>query len=284
MNRTNSNQPEGGWRAALYIVIFGTETRAGRAFDVALLWVILLSVLVVMLESVESIRNDYHRVLSVLEWGVTGVFTLEYVLRLICVRRPRSYATSFFGIIDLLAILPTYLSLVMLGTHYLMVVRILRLVRVFRVLKLLRFLKEGHVLVSALRASRHKITVFLAAVMTLVVIMGTLMYLIEGEASGFTSIPRGIYWAIVTLSTVGYGDIAPVTPLGQIIACLVMILGYGIIAVPTGIVSVELQQATAQAVRLPVSCSACGSYGHDQDARWCRLCGSRLEEPASPEI
>lgn len=281
MNVPNHNQPAKTWKERLYIVIFGTETRAGRMFDVVLLWLILFSVLTVMLETVEVIGQDYEQLLSVVEWTFTGLFTVEYILRLICVRNARKYATSFFGMIDLLAILPTYLSFFLAGTHYLIVVRIMRLIRVFRILKLIRFLKEGQILMAALRASRHKIGVFLATVLSLVVIMGTLMYVIEGEENGFTSIPRGVYWAVVTLSTVGYGDVAPQTAFGQMIACLVMIMGYGIIAVPTGIVSVELHHAAAKDHVLAVSCSACGKLGHDPDARWCKICGNRLENPSN---
>ena len=265
----------GGLRGRLHEVIYEAETPAGRAFDVALIGLILLSVLAVMLESVGSVRARYGAELFAAEWAFTILFTVEYALRLLSVRRPLRYATSFFGVVDLLAIVPTYLSLLVPGSHYLLVIRILRLLRIFRVLKLAEHLTEADVLMRALRASRRKITVFLLTVLTLVVIIGTLLYVIEGEENGFTSIPVGIYWAVVTLTTVGYGDLSPKTPVGQTLAAVVMIIGYGIIAVPTGIVTVEI----AQAVRKPVStqaCPDCASQGHDADAVYCKYCSARL--------
>lgn len=267
--------PEGGWRASLHEVIFEAETRAGRAFDVALICLILLSVLAVMLESLRGVRARYGAELYAVEWAFTIIFTVEYALRLLSVRRPLRYAASFFGIVDLLAIIPTYLSLLIPGSHYLLVIRILRLLRVFRVLKLAEHLSEADILMRALRASRRKISVFLLTVLTLVVVIGTLLYVVEGEENGFTSIPAGIYWAVVTLTTVGYGDISPKTPVGQTLAALVMIIGYGIIAVPTGIVTVEI----AQAARKPVSneaCPDCSAEGHDDDAVHCKYCGAKL--------
>jgi voltage-gated potassium channel len=228
-----------------------------------------------MLESLRGVRARYGAELYAAEWAFTIIFTIEYVLRLSSVRRPLRYAASFFGVVDLLAIIPTYLSLLIPGSHYLLVIRILRLLRVFRVLKLAEHLSEADILMRALRASRRKISVFLLTVLTLVVVIGTLLYVVEGEENGFTSIPAGIYWAVVTLTTVGYGDISPKTPVGQTLAALVMIIGYGIIAVPTGIVTVEI----AQAVRKPVStesCPECGSEGHDDDAVHCKYCGSKL--------
>lgn len=267
-----------GWRHRLYIIIFGHETPAGKAFDTALFIAIILSVIVVMLESVSEIRAEYHNVLYLAEWGFTILFTVEYVLRLLCVPSPGRYARSFYGIIDVLAILPSYINLFLIGTHYLMIVRVLRLLRVFRVFKLARFLSEADVLVRALKASRVKIFVFLSSVSTLVLVIGATMYIVEGEAHGFTSIPRSVYWAIVTLTTVGYGDITPQTTFGQFLACIVMVMGYGIIAVPTGIVSVELQQAAIK--RAPtVVCQACGLRNHEEGANFCRECGALLEVP-----
>ena len=267
--------PSDGFRGRLHEVIFEADTRAGRAFDVALICLILLSVLAVMLESIRGVREQYGAELYAAEWAFTFLFTVEYILRLASVRRPLRYATSFFGIVDLAAIVPTYLSLLLPGSHYLLVVRILRLLRIFRILKLAEHLTEADVLMSALRASRRKISVFLLTVLTMVVIIGTLLYVIEGEENGFTSIPAGIYWAVVTLTTVGYGDISPKTPAGQTLAAAVMIIGYGIIAVPTGIVTVEI----AQAVRKPVStqsCPSCSAQGHDVDAVHCKYCGATL--------
>jgi voltage-gated potassium channel len=263
------------WKDALYEIIFEADTPAGRAFDIVLLWVISLSVLTVMLESVDSIAREYRGVLVLAEWIFTILFTVEYVLRLVIVRRPLRYARSFFGMVDLVACLPTYLSLVLAGSQYLVVIRILRMLRVFRILKMGRHLREGDVILAALKASLPKITVFLFGILALTIVMGTLMYLIEGAEAGFTSIPASVYWAIVTITTVGYGDIAPATVPGQFLASVMMIMGYAIIAVPTGIVTVEL----AQASRRPVStqaCPSCGVGGHDSDARFCKHCGAGL--------
>jgi voltage-gated potassium channel len=266
-----------GFRARTNQIIFGHDTPAGKAFDLALIWFIILSVVVVMLESVETIRLQYGTLLRQIEWGFTIVFTIEYVLRLWCVERPMHYARSFFGIVDLLAILPTYVSVLLPGGQALLTVRLLRLLRVFRVLKLAHHVSEAMVLVRALRASRDKITVFIATIITMVVIMGSLMYLIEGARNGFTSIPRSVYWAIVTLTTVGYGDIAPQTAIGQALAAVIMIMGYSIIAVPTGIVTVELSQEMRR-LRAGQACSGCGVDGHEFDARYCRRCGEPLGE------
>ena len=263
-------------RARLHDIIFEAETVGGRAFDIALLVLICLSVMGVLLETVPEFQALYGRQLYLFEWFITIIFTVEYALRLFSVQRPWRYATSFYGVIDALAILPTYLSLFLAGAHYLIVVRILRLLRIFRIFKLARYVAESHVLVTALRASLPKITVFLFSVVNLVVIIGALMYLVEGPASGFTSIPVSMYWAIVTLTTVGYGDIAPQTPLGQLLACLVMILGYGIIAVPTGIVTVELSQQGAKSSVTTQVCPVCSRYGHDPDAIHCKFCGATL--------
>lgn len=263
-------------RARLHEVIFESDTRAGRFFDLTLIWLILLSVATVFLESIREVRAQYGAQLHALEWVFTLLFTVEYGLRLLSVRRPLRYATSFFGIVDLLAIVPTYLSVFVPGSQYLLVIRILRLLRVFRLLKLSEYVFEADILRRALRASRRKISVFLSAVLLLVVIIGALMYVIEGEANGFTSIPRSIYWAIVTMTTVGYGDLSPRTSLGQIVASIVMIIGYGIIAVPTGIVSVELAQVVRDKRVSGQACPSCSAEGHDVDAIHCKYCGAQL--------
>lgn len=263
-------------RARLHEIIFESDTRAGRYFDLALIWLILLSVATVILESVREVRDQYGKLLYTLEWLFTLLFTVEYSLRLLSVRRPLRYATSFFGVVDLLAIIPTYLSILVPGSQYLLVIRILRLLRVFRLLKLSEYVTEADTLRRALRASRRKISVFISAVVLLVVIIGALMYVIEGEANGFTSIPRSIYWAIVTLTTVGYGDLSPKTSLGQILASIVMVIGYGIIAVPTGIVSVELAHAVRERQVSGQSCPSCAAEGHDPDAIYCKYCGATL--------
>jgi voltage-gated potassium channel len=268
--------PATGRRARLHEIIFEANTRAGRLFDLALIWLILLSVATVILESVRSVRAQYGDLLYTLEWVFTLLFTAEYLLRLLSVRRPLRYATSFFGVVDLLAIIPTYLSIFVPGSQYLLVIRILRLLRVFRLLKLTEYVEEADTLRRALRASSRKISVFISAVVLLVVIIGALMYVIEGEAHGFTSIPISVYWAIVTLTTVGYGDLSPRTPLGQVLASIVMVIGYGIIAVPTGIVSVELAHAVREQKITRQSCPSCGADGHDQDARYCKYCGANL--------
>jgi voltage-gated potassium channel len=263
------------WRDRLEQIIFGVDTRAGRTFDIVLLVLILLSATVVLLESVPTLRREHASTLRLAEWTFTIMFTVEYVLRLTSARNPLRYALSLLGIIDLLAVIPAYLSLVLAGTQSLAVVRALRLLRAFRVLKLSHYVGEGRTLLRALRASRVKITVFLVTVVIIVVIVGALMYLIEGETRGFTSIPVSMYWAIVTLTTVGYGDLAPSTVPGRMLASLLMILGYGIIAVPTGIVSAELVRAGVDAAAR--DCSNCGGKIHDSDARHCKFCGSRLE-------
>lgn len=272
---SQETKPERGWRRTLHIIIFEAETPAGKAFDVALLWAILLSIAVVMLESVADIQAAYGPWLSTLEWIFTLMFTLEYVARLLTVRHPFHYALSFFGIVDLLALLPTYIGLVLTGGQYLMVIRTLRLLRVFRIFKLGRYIGEGHALLSALRASSPKIVVFLMAVMSMVTILGTLMYMVEGGVNGFTSIPRSIYWAIVTLTTVGYGDIAPKTVLGQSISSVIMILGYAIIALPTGMVTAELTQQAQERKEVP-ACPHCHRHSRAHDAIFCRFCGEKF--------
>jgi len=263
-------------RKKLYEIIFEADTSAGKAFDVALLWTIILSVTVVFLESIQILKLQYGNIFYILEWFFTILFTIEYVLRLICVNRAFRYARSFYGVVDLLAILPTYLSLIIAGSQYLLVIRILRLLRVFRVFKLTHFITQADVLKRALVASRLKITVFLFTVLSIVVIIGALMYVIEGPENGFVNIPTSIYWTIVTLTTVGYGDISPQTPVGQFLASLVMLTGYAIIAVPTGIVSVDLAEATRKGTEKRI-CPNCLREGHDIDAAHCKYCGHELK-------
>ena len=270
-----------GWRFRLHEIVFEADTRAGKLFDVLLLTAIVGSVAAVMLESVPSVRARHGAALLVVEWGFTILFTVEYFARLAGVRYPSRYARSFFGVVDLLAIVPTYLSLFLPGGQALLVVRVLRMIRVFRVLKLGHYLAGGEEIAQALRASRPKIVVFLASVVSIAVVMGALLYLIEGEANGFTSIPRGVYWAIVTMTTVGYGDISPGTVPGQMVAAVLMIAGYAIIAVPTGIVSVAIAQRSAHPVSTQ-ACLACSAEGHDVDAAFCKYCGERLAPGGEP--
>jgi voltage-gated potassium channel len=265
----------GALRARLHEIIFEADTPEGRLFDLLLLVAILASVTVVVLDSVASVRARIGPTLRALEWGFTILFTIEYLLRLASVRRPLRYARSAYGLIDLIAILPSYVSLAFPGGQSLLAIRLLRLLRVFRVLKLAEYLRESRTLVQALRASWRKIAVFLMAVMTIVVVVGTMMYVIEGERHGFTSIPISIYWAVVTLTTVGYGDLAPATTLGRALAVVLMLTGYGIIAVPTGIVTAELTRAAVQPISTQ-ACPACGAGGHEADAVYCRKCGTRL--------
>lgn len=270
-------EPLANWRLVLNDVIFGAESKAGKLFDVVLILAILISVVAVMLETVGAVVVHYRPLLIGIEWFFTLLFTIEYGLRLVCVRHPMKYATSFYGIVDLLSIIPTYLSLLIPGANTLLVIRILRILRVFRVLKLIRYVSEAEMLMQALRAGKRKILVFLYSVVTMVVVFGAFMYLIEGPEAGFTSIPKSIYWAIVTLTTVGYGDITPVTPLGQFLSTAVMIIGYAIIAVPTGIYTAEL--ATQLRVqRDNRSCPGCGKTGHEADADFCRFCGEAMVE------
>ena len=264
-----------GWRARLHEIIFEADTRAGKAFDVGLLLTITASLVAVSLETVSPYGTEHGRTLRLLEWGFTLVFSVEYALRLFCVQRPLAYARSFYGIVDLLAIFPTYLSVLFPGAQSFLIVRALRLLRVFRIFKLARFVGEIDVLRTALRQSRRKITVFVITLLTIVAIMGALMYLIEGDESGFTSIPRGMYWAIVTMTTVGYGDISPQTPLGQVVASVLMVMGYGLLAVPTGIFSAELIELTRKPVSTQV-CPSCSAEGHDADAVYCKFCGVSL--------
>lgn len=276
MSTTDTTPPvTGAWRERLHTVIFEADTSGGKLFDILLLVAIAASIVVVMLDSVASIHERHQDALNGAEWVFTLLFTVEYVLRLLCVKRPWRYAVSFFGVVDLLAILPTFISLLVPGSESLLVIRSLRLLRVFRIFKLARFLSEASALRRAVWASRAKITVFITVILTAVIIMGSAMYLIEGEDSGFTSIPQSMYWAIVTMTTVGYGDIAPVTPLGKTIAAIIMVLGYSMIIIPTGILSAEMVQAG----RHPVStqaCPECMAEDHDRDAVYCRRCGSKL--------
>jgi len=272
----NQNRPLSSRRLALHEVIFEADTPAGKAFDVALLVAILASVLVVMLDSVADIHQQYGPWLLALEWLFTILFSVEYVLRLSSVIRPLRYAGSFFGLVDLLSILPTYLSFFFAGSQSLIVIRALRLLRIFRILKLGQYLGEADVLRNAMQASRPKITIFLIAVINIACTMGALMYLVEGEASGFDNIPIGMYWAIVTMTTVGFGDIAPQTPVGQMLASILMLMGYGIIAVPTGIVTAEITKASRKAPVSTQACPVCSVGGHDFDAVHCKYCGGKL--------
>lgn len=262
----------------IHEIIFEADTPMGKAFDIALLIVIVLSVLAVMLESIDYIQIKYKKLIYIIEWCFTIIFTIEYILRLYCVYRPMKYAGSFFGIIDLLAIIPSYLELFIANTHYLVVIRALRLLRIFRIFKLGHFLKESATITKALKASRPKITVFLMFILLLVIIIGSLMYVVEGgENEDFSSIPQSIYWAIVTITTVGYGDITPVTPIGKFFSAAVMILGYAVIAVPTGIVSAEFVEAS-KVVNNTQACRFCAKDGHDDDAIHCKYCGEELNE------
>jgi voltage-gated potassium channel len=264
------------WRHRLHEIVFEAETPAGRAFDITLLGVILASVAVVLAESVPELRAVHGELFHAIEWGFTALFTVEYLLRLLAVRRPLAWARSFFGVIDLLAVLPTWLALVLPGAQTLLVLRALRLLRIFRIFKLAAFLSEANLLRAALVASRRKIFVFLGTVLLLVLVLGSLIYLVEGEAAGFVSIPRSMYWAIVTLTTVGYGDLAPQSGLGRFVASIVMLLGYSILAVPTGIFTGELLAAARRRGISTQACPSCGAEGHDLDARHCKFCGAKL--------
>jgi len=276
---------EKGWRHKVHEVIYEADTPMGKWFDILLFILIIISVLLVMLESVKWIDATYHQSLFVFEWIITILFTIEYIARIVTIKKPWKYIFSFYGIIDFLSTIPLYLSYILVGSQVFLAVRALRLLRIFRILKLVRFLGEASQLRKALKDSRAKITVFLFAVFIIAVIMGTLMYYIEGEEAGFTSIPTSIYWTIVTLTTVGYGDIAPITPQGQLIATMIMLLGYGIIAVPTGIVTAEMGKQVKskkdadddQYVHVNTqACTTCAKEGHRDDAKYCYNCGSEL--------
>lgn len=269
-------KPLDGWRLKLYTIIFEADTTAGRRFDQWLIIAILISIAVVVADSVEPIRSTFHNPLLALEWGFTLLFTAEYIARLICVRHPLRYALSFYGIVDFLAILPTYLALLVPEAHALIDVRILRLLRIFRILKLAAFMWEYQRLGSALYASRRKIMVFLSVVLMIVLIMGTLMYVVEGPSHGYTSIPVSVYWAITTMTTVGFGDITPQTDLGRLIASLMMLLGWGTLAVPTGIVTSELTMQRMQEKPTTRTCHECLTEGHAAEAKYCMHCGATL--------
>ncbi|MBT3607125.1 MAG: ion transporter [Candidatus Marinimicrobia bacterium] len=261
-------------RDKIKVIIFGTDTRGGKLFDVVLIITIILSIITVLLDSVAEYSQRYETLFNNAEWIFTILFTIEYLLRIYCIRLPTSYIFSFFGIIDFLALIPTYLSMILPGAEVLTVIRVLRVLRVFRVLKLVQFMGEADLLMKAMLASRRKIFVFLFSVMNVVIILGSVMYLIEGEVAGFTSIPRSIYWAIVTLTTVGYGDISPMTNLGQSIAALIMIIGYSIIAIPTGIVTSEINFMSKEPEK--IECIVCGDENQNDDSKFCSSCGSKL--------
>ena len=267
------------WKHKLHEVIYEADTKAGKLFDVLLLVIILISIILVMLESVAAYNLKYAALFNILEWVITILFSIEYILRIVAIKKPRKYIFSFYGIVDFLSTIPKYVSIMFGGTYALVALRALRLLRVFRILKLARFIGESHHLVKALKASRAKISVFLFAVLIISIILGAIMYLIEGGPdSGFTSIPRSVYWTIVTLTTVGYGDIAPGTPLGQFIASIVMILGYGIIAVPTGIVSAEYSSHYKKTSTNTQACPNCNTDDHLDDATYCHQCGEKIND------
>jgi voltage-gated potassium channel len=264
------------WRYRLHEIIYESNTRAGKAFDVGLLIAIFTSILVVMLDSVQSLHVPYAKLFNRLEWLYTFLFTVEYILRLVSIRKPWRYVFSVLGLIDLLALIPSYLSILFPGAQALLAFRALRLLRVFRIFKLGEFLTEINFLTTALKNSLRKISIFLLTVLTLTVILGSIMYLVEKRENGFSNIPESIYWAIVTITTVGYGDISPVTPMGKFVASVVMLIGYAIIAVPTGIITHDIALASRQKKELPESCPSCGREGHDGDALFCKHCGASL--------
>ena len=271
MNLQNDN-----WRSRLHEVIFESNTSAGKIFDVCLLVSILGSINIVMLDSVAPLHSRYGDIFFIIEWGFTILFTIEYSLRLISVKKPLKYVFSFLGLVDLLAIIPMYLSIFLSGAQSLLVLRALRLLRIFRIFKLTHFLSEMSFLGAALRSSAKKISIFMLVVIAIVVILGSIMYLVEPADNGFTSIPESIYWAIVTITTVGYGDIAPVTPVGKFLASLIMLIGYGIIAVPTGILTTEIALMARTKNNGHETCPGCGKEGHDEDAKFCKFCGEKL--------
>lgn len=277
------NQPRKlkGWRAKIHEVIYGTHTPAGKLFDIILLVAILYSIIIIMLESVKSYDEKYHDFFNISEWVITILFTIEYILRIVSVTQPKKYIFSFYGIVDLLSTLPKYLSYFILDSQFLSVFRALRLLRIFRILKLIRFVGESNNLVRALKNSRSKIFIFIFFVLIISIILGTIMYLIEGPDNGFKSIPQSIYWCIVTLTTVGFGDITPQTPIGQMLATVIMIIGYGIIAVPTGIISAEYTATKNKTANtIDSSCGDCGADVIFSDAKYCRICGNKLEDDA----
>lgn len=265
------------WRHELHEIIFEADTKLGKAFDLVLIVSIILSVIVVMLDSVASLHDKYTALFYSLEWFFTIIFTVEYILRIMTVHRIKGYVFSFYGLVDLFSVLPTYISIIIPGSHYFLIIRLLRVLRIFRVLKFTQYLKEMEILRKALARSRRKIAVFMFTVLTIAFIVGAIMYVVEGPAHGFTSIPRGIYWAVVTLTTVGYGDISPQTPVGQMLSIGIMILGYGIIAVPTGIVTLELGKVGSAPDKISTQvCKHCSREGHESDATYCKYCGYEL--------
>ncbi|WP_187992794.1 ion transporter [Vibrio harveyi] len=270
--------PRKSFKHHLYVIIFGTHTRAGRAFDIALIIAIITSLVVLILESLPSVMTEWSRELRYIEYTFTALFTIEYLLRLYCSPKPKSYAASFYGVVDLLAILPTYLAIFFPGASFMGVVRLLRVMRIFRILKLVRYLQDSNILLRSLLMARRKILIFFSTVGILVTIFGALIFVIEGPHNGFTSIPKSIYWAIVTITTVGYGDMVPQTHLGKAIASLTMLLGYSILAVPTGIITAELSNEMNAHKQL-VKCPNCNRSGHDSDAMHCKHCGSELADP-----
>lgn len=274
-----NDKPQKKWQRKLHEIIYEADTPTGKGFDIILFIVIIVSVVLVMLESVKSIDEKYHNFLNISEWVITILFTIEYIARIISVKKPLKYITSFYGIIDLLSTIPKYLAFFFVGTHSLVALRALRLMRIFRILKLVRFMSETNTLVKALKASRVRIAIFISFILILCTILGTIMYLIEDDSSGFTSIPESVYWAIVTLTTVGYGDIAPVTPLGQLIASVVMLLGYAIIVIPTGIITSEIVKSSIKSVQTNTqSCPSCAVEKHRDNAEFCYKCGCKLNE------
>jgi len=270
-----SNGKLAAWRLHLHEIIFEADTPAGKLFDVLLIVAIILSIVTVMFDSVAEIRAQHGQTLYVIEWFFTLLFSVEYLLRIISLRHPAHYARSFYGIVDLISVLPTYLSLLIPGSQYLMIIRVLRLLRIFRILKLAQYLNEAETLLKAMRASFRKISIFLFVILTLVLIFGSLLYIIEGDEGGFTSIGISCYWAITTLTTVGYGDISPQSPLGRAVASIIMIMGYGVIAVPTGIVTAELVAPITGKVSTQ-ACPDCGAGKHSYDALFCKYCGAEL--------
>lgn len=264
------------WRARLHEVIFESNTTAGKVFDICLLISILASIAVVMLDSISSLHIRYERTFFILEWSFTILFTIEYLLRLICIRKPMRYALSFLGLVDLLSILPMYLSIFLAGAQSLLVFRALRLLRIFRIFRLTHFLSELSFLGQAIKSAAKKISIFMLIVIAIVIILGSVMYIVESNESGFTSIPESIYWAIVTITTVGYGDMTPITPAGKLIASLIMLIGYCIIAVPTGILTTEIALMARSKKEGTEACPGCGKEGHDENAVFCKFCGEKL--------
>ncbi|MCI2228040.1 ion transporter [Polaribacter sp. MSW13] len=273
----SNSQKNTSWKHRLHEIIYEADTKEGKLFDVILLVAIIASIILVMLESVESFDNKYHNFLNISEWIITILFSIEYILRIVSIKQPFKYIFSFYGIIDLLSTIPKYLSFILVGSYHFAALRALRLLRVFRILKLARYIGASNRLLIALKASRAKIAVFLFFIVIICVILGTIMYMVEGEENGFTSIPVSVYWAIVTMTTVGYGDISPHTPFGQFIASIIMILGYGIIAIPTGIVSSEMTKSNNTTVHTNTqACPNCAKENHKDDAEFCYNCGSKL--------